>query len=478
MKMIGREKEADILNDLYHSGKAQLVAIYGRRRVGKTYLVDEVFQDRITFRHAGLSPVEEDGNRMKKQLEHFYYSLVMQGMKAKAKPKDWLEAFFMLEQVLQEKDDGSRQLVFLDELPWMDTRKSGFLTAFEAFWNTFACHRHNLMVIVCGSSNSWILEKLINNHGGLYGRVTYQIHLLPFSLAETKAFFKDRDIILSDYDIVQSYMIFGGIPYYLGYFQKGLSLAQNVDEIIFKKNAPLRTEFDRLFASVFSSSEKMITLVKTIGGKRIGLTRDEISKQSGIVSGSNLTSYLSALIMSGFVEKYLPFRAKRGEEKYKLTDPFCLFSLKFLHEKNIDDEHFYEHSMQDAAIVSWRGLAFENVCFQHIHEIKKALGISGVSTRQSSWAIRESETDKSGTQIDMLIDRDDNIVNMCEIKYSTEEFVVTKSYDLILRNRTALLSGQIPKRKAVHSILITTFGLRYNEYCGDFQKVITIEDLF
>lgn len=256
--MIGREKEADILNNLYHSGKAQLVAIYGRRRVGKTYLVDEVFQNRITFRHAGLSPVEEDGNRMKKQLEHFYYSLVMQGMKAKAKPKDWLEAFFMLEQLLQEKDDGSRQLVFLDELPWMDTRKSGFLTAFEAFWNTFACHRHNLMVIVCGSSNSWILDKLINNHGGLYGRVTYQIYLLPFSLKETKAFFKDRDIILSDYDIVQSYMIFGGIPYYLGYFQRGLSLAQNVDAIVFKKNAPLRTEFDRLFSSVFSSPEKMI----------------------------------------------------------------------------------------------------------------------------------------------------------------------------------------------------------------------------
>lgn len=218
--------------------------------------------------------------------------------------------------------------------------------------------------------------------------------------------------------------------------------------------------------------------MKTIGGKRIGLTRNEISKQSGIVSGSNLTSYLSALIMSGFVEKYLPFGAKRGEEKYKLTDSFCLFSLKFLFEKSISDEHFYEHSLQDAAMISWRGLAFENVCFQHIPEIKKALGISGVTTRQASWSIRESVTGKSGTQIDMLINRDDNVVNMCEIKYSTEEFAITKSYDLILRNRAALLSGQIPKRKAVHSILITTFGLRYNEYSGDFLKVITMEDLF
>ena len=474
--MIGREKEVKRLNDLYYSNSAQLVAIYGRRRVGKTYLVDETFQDRITFHHAGLSPIEEGGNLMKKQLEHFYFSLVMHGMKSKAKPKDWLEAFFMLEKLLQEKDDGSRQLIFLDEVPWMDTKRSGFITAFEAFWNTFACHRHNIMVIVCGSANSWILDKLINNHGGLYGRVTCQMQLFPFSLHETKEFFEDKKFILSDYDLIQSYMIFGGVPYYYGYFQRELSFAQNVDALFFQKGAAMRNEFSRLFASVFSSSEKMITLVKTIGAKRIGLTRDEISEKSGIASGSSLTKYLDALIASGFVEKYQPFGESRQIEKFKLTDPFCLFYMKFFNGMSITDEHFYEHNIDSPELVSWRGLAFENVCFQHIAEIKKALGISGITTREASWSI-SGTNDVTGTQIDMLIDRNDNVVNMCEIKYTSEEFTVTKSYDLVLRNRAALLREKIPKKKVVHSILITTYGLKRNEYSSDFINVVTMKDL-
>ena len=476
--MIGREKEEKTLNALYNSGSAELVAIYGRRRIGKTYLVDETFGDRITFHHAGLSPIEEGGNSMKKQLEHFYYSLVMHGMKAQAKPKDWLEAFFMLEMLLKEKDDGSRQLVFLDELPWMDTKRSGFISAFEGFWNTYACHRHNLMVIVCGSANSWILDKLINNHGGLYGRVTYEIELFPFTLGETKSYFNERGIILSDYDIAQSYMIFGGVPYYLKYFEKGLSLAENVDNILFKKGAVLRNEFDRLFASVFSNPDTMMHLVQTIGKKRIGLTREEISKESKISSGSNLTGYLNALITSGFATKYQPFQSGKRDMKYKLIDPFCLFYLKFVYDRNISDEQFYEHNLDSPAVVSWRGLAFENVCFQHIREIKNALGISGVATRESSWSIKNDNEESDGTQIDMVIDRNDNIVDMCEIKYSSEDFVVTKSYDRVLRNRAALLRDKISRKKALHSILITTFGLKYNEYSGDFVKVITLEELF
>ena len=183
--MVGRKKEINELNNLYHSNKAELVAIYGRRRVGKTYLVDETFKGRITFRHAGLSPAAENKKGMlKAQLEHFYYSLLLQGMKKSKKPENWLEAFFMLEMHLETIDDGGRQLIFLDELPWLDTPRSGFMTAFEAFWNTWGCHRDNLMVVVCGSANSWILDKLINNHGGLYNRVTYEIKLAPFTLGE------------------------------------------------------------------------------------------------------------------------------------------------------------------------------------------------------------------------------------------------------------------------------------------------------
>ena len=243
--MIGRKQEIKQLNDIYNSGKAEFVAVYGRRRVGKTYLVDEALKGKITFRHAGLSPVETaSGSKspLKSQLEAFYYSLLMQGMKKSHCPKDWLEAFFMLEMHLQDIDDGTRMVVFLDELPWMDTSKSGFITAFEGFWNSWGCHRHNLMVVVCGSANSWIMDKLINNHGGLYGRVTREIKLEPFSLAECEACLLERNIQFSRYDIVHAYMILGGIPYYLNYMERGLSIAQNVDKLFFSKNAVLRIE--------------------------------------------------------------------------------------------------------------------------------------------------------------------------------------------------------------------------------------------
>lgn len=257
--MIGRNKEITILNRLYDSKKSQFVAIYGRRRVGKTYLVNEVFEGRITFHHAGLSPIETDDDKsespLRKQLKHFYNSLIFQGMKKSKCPDNWLDAFLMLEMFLQSKDDGSRQVIFIDELPWLDTPKSGFITAFEGFWNTWACSRKNVMLIVCGSATSWMTDKLINNHGGLYNRLTCELKLSPFTLAECEELFHSENIRLSRYDIVQSYMITGGIPYYLSYFQSGLSLAQNIDALFFEKNAPLHGEFKRLFSAIFNNSE-------------------------------------------------------------------------------------------------------------------------------------------------------------------------------------------------------------------------------
>lgn len=478
--MIGRKQEKDILNKLYDSNKAQLVAVYGRRRVGKTYLINEVFGDRITFRHAGLSPIETDTDSsvspLKKQLKHFYNSLVLQGMEKSKCPENWLDAFLMLELFLQSKDNGSRQLVFIDELPWLDTPKSGFITAFEGFWNTWACSRKNVMLVVCGSATSWMTDKLINNHGGLYNRLTREIKLSPFSLSECEQYFISENIKLSRYDIVQSYMITGGIPYYLSYYQSGLSLAQNIDELFFKKNAPLKDEFSRLFNAIFSNSDAMISITKAIGSKHYGCTRYEISDITGISVGGTLTKALSALIASDFIIKYVPFGCSKKEEYYKLTDSFCNFYLRFVENENKLSNQFWLENVNSQKIITWRGIAFENVCFNHINQIKNALGISGVSTNQSAWSKRnENET---GTQIDMIIERKDNIVNMCEIKFYGDEFVVDKKYDKIIRNRMSLLAKELSSRTAIHSTLITTYGLKYNEYSGAFVKVIDMNMLF
>ncbi|MBQ9273468.1 MAG: ATP-binding protein [Succinivibrio sp.] len=479
--MIGRTDEIKRLKTLYESNKAEFVAVYGRRRVGKTFLVDETFKDKFTFRHAGLSPLEleekDSATPLRNQLRHFYDSMLLHGMKKSRCPDNWLDAFLMLEMFLQQQDQNVRQVVFFDELPWMDTQKSGFLTAFEGFWNNWGCHRSNLLLIVCGSATTWIKNRLIENHGGLYGRLTCEIKLAPFSLRECASFVQTADIKMSDYDIAQGYMIFGGIPFYWNYLQRGLSLAQNVDRLFFSPNAPLRIEYDRLFASVFKNSVRIKKIVECLGTKNIGYTRQQLSELIETSSGGTLSDDLEALLASDFIVKYCPFGRGKREERYKLTDPFCLFYLKFIQDKTAPDPHFWQLSLATPSIVAWRGFAFENICFNHVEQIKKALGISGVITVWSMW-YKKAEENERGAQLDLIIVRKDNVVNVCEIKFCGGEFTVSKDYHGRLLERQEIVAQELTRRQVIQNTLITTSGLTYNEHSGFFDNVITLEQLF
>ena len=476
--MIGRNREVQELNRLYNSGKPEFVAIYGRRRIGKTYLVDQVFKNKITFRHAGISPVDEEtGNSLGRQLEHFYLSLQLHGMKRSKKPATWLEAFYMLETHLQAIDDGNRQVIFIDELPWLDTPKSGFISAFEAFWNTWGCHRDNLMVVVCGSANSWIIDKLINNHGGLYNRLTYELKLSPFTLKECEEYLLSLGIHYSRYDITQCYMILGGVPYYYGFFRPDYSVAQNIDLLFFSRQARLKDEYRRLFMSVFKNPELMQKITTFLASKRYGYSRKEILAACNLKEGSVSSEALNALAASDFIEKYVPFGGNRKDIYYKLTDPFCLFYTHFVNDKNNLDEMYWQKNLNSQPLTVWRGFAFENVCFNHIAQIKKALEIGGVSSNQSAWILR-GDKDRQGAQIDLIIERDDHIYNMCEIKFYNKPFVVDNKYYKKIMQRIDALIEVIPQNVSVHSTLITTFGLKRNEYSGVFVKVITLDDLF
>ena len=481
--LIGREKEIKKLNELYHSEDAELIALYGRRRVGKTYLIDEVFRDRLNFRHAGLSPIDSEkenvkAHLMKDQLTHFFRSLTMQGYKGKKTPESWLEAFYMLEDLLVEKyKDNERIVVFLDEMQWLDTPKAKFMTGFEAFWNGWACHRKNLIVIVCGSSSSWILTNIINNHGGLYGRVTFEIKLKPFTLRECEQFLTSKEICMSRYDVIQAYMMVGGIPYYLRYFNKRLSLAQNINEIFFADEAPLKDEFNRMFASLFKNAEPIKQIIKAIASKNKGITRKELSEITGVTDSGEVSRQLNALIAGDFIIKYKSFGDNKRDEIYKLVDQFSYFYLTFL-DKSSDNRNIDWINIEDSSrVLSWKGYAFENVCWNHIHQIKMALQIGGVSTTEALWSKRGDENTR-GTQIDLIIVRKDNVVHMCEIKFYNEEFEVDKDYHLILERRKKILREQIPKRATIHNTLITTYGLRKTNYFGDFVHVVTIDQLF
>ncbi|MBQ8162021.1 MAG: ATP-binding protein [Clostridia bacterium] len=480
--MIGRKNEQEELLRRYERNKAEFVAVYGRRRVGKTTLITETFQNRFAFHHAGLTPVEsEQGGRLhdpaqsevRRQLKHFYRALIHYGLPDGSEPSSWLEAFYLLEDLLEQKDDGSRQVVFLDELPWMDTPRSGFLTALEGFWNSWGCLRKNLMLIVCGSASSWMMDKLVNNHGGLYNRVTCEIRLAPFSLCECRQFLLGNGMKMTSYDLAECYMVFGGIPFYLDALNEKLSLAQNIDRLFFERNAMFRDEFDRLFNSIFVNPETMKSIVRLLNRRRGGYTRKEISEFTGL-SGKTLTSCMRALIGSDFVEYYVPFLEGKREAKYRLIDPFCLFFLRFVEDQPKRNEHFWVQHQASHAITAWRGLAFENVCFFHIPQIKRALGITGVRSSQSAWILRD---EAESTQIDLLIERDDRIINACEIKFYSDEFVVDKTYYRKLLSRQGMLVERISPKVSVHQTLISTYGLKRNEYSGVFTQVITLDDL-
>lgn len=475
--IIGRKQEIEALNNYCRSGRAEFIAVYGRRRVGKTFLINEVMNDYMSFRHTGLSPYDRRRKAsLKEQLQNFYFSLIRHGLEGINQPKSWMEAFFMLEQLLERKDNGSRQVVFIDELPWMDTPRSGFLQALEAFWNGWGNARHSLCLIVCGSATSWMLDNLINNKGGLYGRLTGEIKLSPFTLRECEAFFESRHINMSRYNITQTYMILGGIPYYLNCFNPSLSLAQNVDALFFNRRAKLGDEFERLFNSIFDNAEGSMKIVRVLAKRHAGYTREEIATQTGINPNGDFSKMLKALIASDFIIPYTPFGLSKREEHYKLSDCFCWFWTHFKDSMNITEEDYWQHHLKESEISSWRGIAFEEICLQHIPQIKMALQIAGVSSKQSAMIVR-GDFDTEGLQIDLLIDRADDVVNICEMKYSKTSYSVDNSYEEKLSKRVSTLENLYPD-KTFHLTYIGIVPLERNKHSEVFTSAITADNLF
>ncbi|MCQ2265007.1 MAG: ATP-binding protein [Bacteroidales bacterium] len=475
--IIGRKKEIEELERLYYSDRPEFVAVYGRRRIGKTFLIKQALKDKFTFQHTGVSPVdqEDEKNRLKTQLESFYYSLLNHGLEGYKQPKTWMEAFFLLTQLLQKLDNGQRMVIFIDELPWMDTPRSHFLSAFESFWNGWCSGRDNIMLIVCGSATSWMLSHLSRSKGGLYGRVTDEIKLLPFTLKECEEYFEHENIELSRYDIVQSYMVFGGIPYYLSYFCKGYSFEKNTDMILFGDKPRLKDEFNRLFRAIFNNAEDCKKVIRFLVSRNYGFTREEIALATGLPLGGGLSNTLTALAESDFIMRYRPYGKGTGEY-YKVTDNFCLFWLKYV-EPNQQDATFINDNFTSDIMKSWRGVAFEQVCWKHILQIKRALEIGGVRTSISAWNIAGSET-KTGAQVDMLIIRDDNIVNLCEMKFYSSIYSIDKGEEAKMLNRVEKLKETLSPKHRVHLTLITTYGLAIGKHSGKVQRIITCDDLF
>ena len=472
--IIGRKQEISRLQGLFKSNKPEFVAVYGRRRVGKTYLVREILEKEFVFDLAGLAK----GN-MQKQLINFSYSLQQVSNQEFYVPNSWFEAFEQLISYLKTCDK-KRKVIFIDEISWLDTHKSDFLMALEHFWNGWVCSKRDIMLIVCGSATSWIVNNLINNTGGLYNRITETIELYPFSLRETKMFLRSKNINYSNYQIAEIYMIMGGIPFYLDLLKQGCSVPQNIDNIFFNKKAILKIEFKRLFDSLFKHSENYIKFIEILAKNRYGLTRKEIIEKASMKSGNKITTILNNLEYSGFIRQYSQ-QTKKSEKKtevvYQLVDSFCLFYFRFMHNNNFRDEKFWTNTINTALHNAWAGLSFEIVCLLHIKEIKKKLEVLGVQSSEYAWRSKQTE-DSKGVQIDLLLDRADNIVNICEIKYANAKYTITKSEEEKLRERIEAYRQEVLPQKAIHLLMLTTFGIKQNKYSGIVQNEVTLEDLF
>lgn len=470
--LIGRENEKKILLKLQDSDESGFAAVYGRRRVGKTYLIRETFNGHFTFMHTGYAR----GN-LQEQLFAFSASLREYGFADFEKPANWMEAFELLKDLIRSSTD-QKKIIFLDELSWMDSGRSDLLTALEGFWNGWASARKDIVLIVCGSVTTWIMDKIIHNKGGLHNRLSAEIHLGPFSLGECEDYIKSRGILMNRHQVLECYMIMGGIPFYWSLLQKGYSLPQNIDRIFFSRYAQLRDEYKYVYASLFKNPGEYMNIVSALARKQKGLTREELLDETASENSGAFTKKLEDLEACGFIRKYTEFGKKAKNSRYQLIDNFTLFYLKFMSPRPTD-EHYWENRTDSAAVNAWCGLAFERVCLEHVGQIKAALGISGVLTNECSWSCK-SEPDKgiAGSQIDLLIVRKDQIINLCEMKYSEREYTVTARTDADIRNKTADLAAVTNTKYAIHPILVTTYGVKTNSYSGNLQAVITAEDLF
>jgi hypothetical protein len=360
-------------------------------------------------------------------------------------------------------------------MPWLDTPKSGFLSALEHFWNSWASARPEILLIACGSASSWMTNKLINNTGGLYNRVTGIMSLEPFTLAECEEYLAFLGITYGRSHIIESYMAFGGVPYYMSLMIPSLSLYQNIDHLCFKRTAKLKTEFTQLYATLFKQDHRHREVVETLAEKAVGLTRKEIIQTCHFENGGSVTRILGELEDCGFIRKYHPFGKRARDAVYQLVDPFSLFHLRFLKNHREDDEAYWSNYAQSGSYNAWAGYAFEQVCLAHLRQVKAALGISGVLTRSSAW---RSAGHSPGAQIDLVIDRNDGIINLCEMKYSNREFVITADYEKNLRNKRGLFEGETRTKKGIHLTLISTYGIQQNKHAGIIQSQITTDDLF
>ena len=480
--IIGRKREIALLKECNITPKSEFVVVYGRRRVGKTFIVQECLSKNFVFHVTGIfdQPREEQLKNFYRSMQKWFDADILSNCGVTRCPKDWMETFDMLERILKvvPKPRRGKKVVFLDEMPWMDTQRSGFISALEHFWNSYAAWTHDIILVVCGSAASWIVDRIINNQGGLHNRLTRLIHLMPFTLSETEQFLKGKGFVWNRYDVVQCYMSMGGIPYYLANIPLDAgSFPRAIDQMFFSQDGIMRNEYAHLYKSLFKNSNIYEAIVEQLAKKKMGMTLRELSDSAKIMWGGHLSESLENLERCGFIRKYNAYGNKKKGTIYQLTDLYTLFYLQFVNENVSIDGTYWQTMIDSPSRRAWAGYAFEIVCLTHIGQIRAALGFASVSCSASAWKTEPSE-EQEGAQIDLVIDRRDQIINLCEMKFSTVKFVIDSKYEEELRNKMNAFRIVSKTNSALHLTMVTTYGVKKNSHSGIVAAQVVLDDLF
>lgn len=468
--IIGRQTERALLDKYMSSGHAEFITVYGRRRVGKTFLIRQHFGNKFAFDMTGI--IE---GKKSEQLAAFNHALVQYGYTG-ARATNWLDAFFALRSVLEQNKVDQPQVVFIDELPCLDTPRSGFVHALGHFWNSWAAWQSNIKLIVCGSATSWMVRNIIDNHGGLHDRVTHEIALRPFTLNETEQYFKGANFPWTRLGILHTYMVVGGIPYYLSLFKAGESPAQGIDRLFFSNRGELVREYRRLFSSLFRNPEPYLDIIALLANHPQGMTRDEIAEKLGVSNNGRLGDLLTDLVYCDFLNSYKVRgrNIKINSAIYKLVDFYTVFYHSFIHKSTSSPNH-WTRMQGTPSMNTWLGLSYERVCMAHISQLRRALGIESVITETYTWRSKDKDFP---AQIDLLIERADKMINLCEVKYSETEFTLTKDEFLKIGRRVDSFRAATQTRYGIVPTLVTTFGLAPGMYSDFIHASATLDDLF
>ncbi len=471
MNLIGRTDEQAIFATAMKSLKSEMIAVIGRRRVGKTFLIRKYFEKDIVFEFTGVykGTLAEHKSRFAKAYSKYFN-------KETSKLKNWFDIFDNIEEAVGKINRKKKKVIFLDELPWMGGSNSQFIKALSSFWNTWASKREDIVLVISGSSTSWMVKKIFDDKGGLHNRTTQRMHLKPFTLKETAQFLKYKNCNLEKTAIADIYMALGGIPFYLEYIEPNESVAQIIDKLFFRKTASLKSEFAELFNSQFEKAELYINIVTLLAKHHYGLKRYQLLKLIKLDSGGNFTKSLDDLEKAGFITAYIPYGNKAKEKNYKLTDLFTLFYLKYVGGNNTANQWKKIVSTQQWKI--WSGFAFENLCMNHTNLIEKALKIDGINTNISSWS-HIGNDEMHGAQIDLLIDRDDKVINLCELKYYDNKLILTKDMVQKMRDKIASFKYFTGTNKTIFPTIICPYGVQQNKYSTEFvQSIVELNALF